>query len=250
MLLYYIRHADPIYNPDSLTPLGHRQAEAIGRRLASHGIDKIYASSSIRAQLTAKPLAEMLKKDVTVLDWAHEDKFWKEAACKINETDSRWYYHQHKFKEIMLSPECRALGREWYKHPAFADTGVGAGIERLQREVNAFLAAHGYEHDMESCTYRAVAPNNEKIALFAHQGVGEGILSAILDIPYNLFATHMDMSHSCMSVIEFNDKMHIGTAAVHGAEGKNIIPRMITYANDSHIYAEHLPTRYENDFYF
>ena len=67
MLLYYIRHADPIYNPDSLTPLGERQAEAVGRRLASHGVDKIFASSSIRAQLTAKPLGEMLKLPVTVL---------------------------------------------------------------------------------------------------------------------------------------------------------------------------------------
>ena len=26
MFLYYIRHGDPIYNPDSLTPLGQRQA--------------------------------------------------------------------------------------------------------------------------------------------------------------------------------------------------------------------------------
>ena len=42
MLLYYIRHGDPIYNPDQLTPLGKRQAEAIGKRLAIHGIDKIY----------------------------------------------------------------------------------------------------------------------------------------------------------------------------------------------------------------
>ena len=29
MLLYIVRHGDPIYQPDSLTPLGERQAEAI-----------------------------------------------------------------------------------------------------------------------------------------------------------------------------------------------------------------------------
>ena len=34
MLLFYLRHGDPIYSPDSLTPLGQRQAEALGRRLA------------------------------------------------------------------------------------------------------------------------------------------------------------------------------------------------------------------------
>ena len=28
MLLFYLRHGDPIDNPDSLTPLGMRQADA------------------------------------------------------------------------------------------------------------------------------------------------------------------------------------------------------------------------------
>ena len=53
MLLFYIRHGDPVYDPDSLTPLGARQAEALAKRLARHGLDRIYASSSNRAMLTA-----------------------------------------------------------------------------------------------------------------------------------------------------------------------------------------------------
>ena len=28
MIFYYIRHGDPIYNPNGLTPLGARQAES------------------------------------------------------------------------------------------------------------------------------------------------------------------------------------------------------------------------------
>ena len=32
MLLYFIRHGDPVYSPDSLTPLGHEQAKALERR--------------------------------------------------------------------------------------------------------------------------------------------------------------------------------------------------------------------------
>ena len=44
MLLFYVRHGDPIYSPDSLTPLGERQAEAIAKRLSLYGIDDIYTS--------------------------------------------------------------------------------------------------------------------------------------------------------------------------------------------------------------
>ena len=76
MLIYYIRHGDPVYDPDSLTELGKRQAEAIGKRLAGVDIGKIYASSSNRAIQTATPLSEMSKKEITVLDWCNEGYVW------------------------------------------------------------------------------------------------------------------------------------------------------------------------------
>ena len=63
MLFFLIRHGDPIYNPDSLTPLGHRQAEAIAKRLAVYGVDRVYASTSERARLTSVPTCELLKKE-------------------------------------------------------------------------------------------------------------------------------------------------------------------------------------------
>ena len=46
MLLFYVRHGDPIYDPDSLTPLGLKQADALAKRLCRYGIDEIYSSSS------------------------------------------------------------------------------------------------------------------------------------------------------------------------------------------------------------
>ena len=62
MLFFYIRHGDPIYVPDSLTPLGERQADALAKRLSMYGVDKIYSSSSNRAILTSKPTCELVKK--------------------------------------------------------------------------------------------------------------------------------------------------------------------------------------------
>lgn len=55
MILYYVRHGQPIYDPDSLTELGHRQAKALSKRMAALGVDKVYCSTSNRAVLTAKP---------------------------------------------------------------------------------------------------------------------------------------------------------------------------------------------------
>jgi probable phosphoglycerate mutase len=50
MILYYIRHGDPIYNPDSLTPRGHRQAEALAKRFGVYGLDRIFTSDSMRTR--------------------------------------------------------------------------------------------------------------------------------------------------------------------------------------------------------
>ena len=86
MLLFFLRHGDPIYNPDSLTPLGTRQAEALARRLARYGLDRIYASSSTRARLTAQPTCELLKLDAEILDWCNEQYAWEQLAL---ETDGR-----------------------------------------------------------------------------------------------------------------------------------------------------------------
>ena len=41
MLLFIVRHGDPIYNPDSLTPKGHLQAQALAKRFAVNGLDEI-----------------------------------------------------------------------------------------------------------------------------------------------------------------------------------------------------------------
>lgn len=60
----------------SITPLGREQATAVAQRLAAdHAhdpIDGIYASTMIRTQQTAQPLADLLHEPVTVLPGLRE----------------------------------------------------------------------------------------------------------------------------------------------------------------------------------
>ena len=72
MIFYYVRHGDPIYNPDSLTPLGELQADALAKRFSRYGVDEIFASSSNRARLTAEPTCKLLNKEMKILDWCNE----------------------------------------------------------------------------------------------------------------------------------------------------------------------------------
>ncbi|MBO5879882.1 MAG: histidine phosphatase family protein [Clostridia bacterium] len=237
MLLFYVRHGDPIYDPDSLTPLGKRQAEAVAKRLALYGIDKVFSSTSIRAQETAKPTCEILKRTPTLLDFANEAHAWRELTVKKGEGRT-WIFQSKDHFPIINDEKMIELGHRWYEHPAFSEYDFKAGMERIQREADAFLSSLGYEHDGKSGKYKVTQENNERIAFFAHQGFGLAFLSAILDIPYPHFSTHFDMTHTGMTVINFK------------TFGEYAYPTVLTLSSDSHLYREGLPTKYNNSLLF
>ena len=145
MLLFYIRHGDPIYDPDSLTPFGKRQAEAVGKRLALFGMDEIYSSTSERAKLTATPLCEMLKKDMKLLDFANESYAWRDLSV-FSKVKNLHTWLAPEMKELFHTPELLALGHKWYEHTV-SGKDYKAGIERIQTGCDEFLLSLGYERE-------------------------------------------------------------------------------------------------------
>jgi probable phosphoglycerate mutase len=82
MRLLLIRHGqtpgnvlgqlDTAHPGPGLTELGERQAAALARSLANEPLDHLYASTLIRTQVTARPLASVRGLDVEVLTGLHE----------------------------------------------------------------------------------------------------------------------------------------------------------------------------------
>ena len=227
MLLFYIRHGEPIYDPDSLTPLGEEQAVALSKRLVLWGIDRIFASTSNRAIQTAKPLSEMLGKEITLLEFCHEAHAWNDFTVKTEENARTWANYHQKTKELFVDKTI-ALNDKWYEDKRFPENNFKAGIARVNASVDEWLLGLGYQHDREKGIYNLVKTAPERIALFAHEGFGKAFLSSVLDIPYPLVCAHFEMGHSAMTVIEFK------------ANNGVVIPRVLTYANDGHLYREGL----------
>ena len=237
MLFFYIRHGDPIYNPDSLTPLGHKQAEALAKRLALFGLDRIYASSSVRARQTAEPTCLLLKKEMTVCEWAKESLAWQDFTVPREDGSRTWAFQDRETIALFNTKQMRTLGDAWMTHPALK-SDFRPGMERVDREIDAFFLSLGYRHDRENGRFEAVAPTEERVALFAHQGFGMAFFSSLLDIPYPTFCTHFDMGHSGMSVIEFKERDGF------------VYPKVLQLANDSHLYREGILTGYQNQIRF
>jgi broad specificity phosphatase PhoE len=105
----------------------------------------------------------------------------------------------------------------------------------MDREVDAFFLSLGYKHNREKKCFEIVKKNPKRVALFAHQGFGLLFLSSVLDIPYPIFSTSFDFSHSSVTVVDFGR-----------ANEKIVCPKILQLSNDSHLYKEGLLTGYEN----
>ena len=76
MKLYFIRHADPLYSLDSLTPKGWHEAELLAPRIKriyeTENVRTAYCSPLGRAQDTARVSLEPLGQTVVTKDWMLE----------------------------------------------------------------------------------------------------------------------------------------------------------------------------------
>lgn len=72
MKILIVRHAEPDYQHDSLTPKGFREAQLLAERLSKMNLSNLYCSPCGRAIRTAKPTANLLGKDIEILDWLTE----------------------------------------------------------------------------------------------------------------------------------------------------------------------------------
>ncbi|MBO4452815.1 MAG: histidine phosphatase family protein [Clostridia bacterium] len=232
MLLYVIRHGDPIYDPDSLTEKGKRQAEALARRLAVNGLDRIYSSPLNRARQTAQPTCEILKKEPVILDWTSEALAWNEFAFHDPEIGGymTWSFARaDRFK----TAEILSMGDGWMDMYPFSETKMREGRARIARESDAFLESLGYKH--EGMSYKILQPNHERIAVFCHWGFGTTWLSHMLDIHPLLFWSTFDLNHSSITIIHFhNDKSGICN------------PKCLALSDTSHFYGDRLPLEFTN----
>lgn len=239
MLLFYVRHGEPIYDPDSLTELGAKQAEALSERFKIFGLDRIYSSTSNRAMQTAKPTSEKLGLSIIPLPWCHEGLAAREFNAYGEEGKWGWCFQHDTTVKLFRSKEIKELGDKWYDHPAFSKHLFKEGVLRVNKETDAFLELLGFSHDRENRFYRKNGKKiPERVALFAHQGFSMVFLSSLMDIPYPEYCTRHEIGHSSMTVIDFHEW------------GDVVIPRFLQYSNDSHIYKAGLPLSYNNEYEF
>ena len=176
MRILLIRHAEPDYSVDSLTPKGRTEAELLSRRLCRYPVLDWYVSPLGRARDTAAFTLEKLGREAEVLPWLAEyrGRFPDPVTGKPRhpwDLPPRWWPELKGVHEI----------RTWLDDPAF-DEGTTRQIwKETQEGVDALMARYGYTKD--GPVWRCADNRDITIGLFCHFGISMAVLGYLTDIP-------------------------------------------------------------------
>lgn len=180
MRLYLIRHGDPDYTHDSLTPAGQRQAQALAEAGPAR-LDLLLCSPLGRAQRTAAPLAAGRGLAVQTEPW-------------LREMDDVTVPHKTRPDLAVwnLGPEVllRVPPENWTQAAPFQGSGLEARWQELCSGADRWLADLGLMRQgggWHTCPETRLP---EAVALTTHLGAGLALLAHLLGVcPAILWAT-------------------------------------------------------------
>jgi probable phosphoglycerate mutase len=191
MKLMLIRHGEPDYASDSLTPRGHEEARLLAKALADVRIDAIYASPMGRAQLTATYTADLKRMPITTLDWLRElDGNYGPALWAWNLSGSEVFRGETPFTI-----------ENWHELAPY-----GAHMQPVAAEFwghfDRFMASQGYVREGQG--YRTTQERDERsLAFFFHAGATLTLLSHLLHVPLPVVYAQFACDPSSRTTLRF-----------------------------------------------
>lgn len=175
MKLLIIRHGDPDYSIDSLTPAGWKEAALLAERICKLDVKAFYISPLGRAKDTASLTLQRMGRTA-------EEKSWlREFPASIQRPDMETPTICWDWLPQDWALEPRFYDREqWLEVPVFQNSNTADVYHAVCSGLDALLAEHGYVR--QGNLYRAEQPNEDTIVLFCHFGLECVLLSHLLGV--------------------------------------------------------------------
>lgn len=219
MKLIIVRHAEPDYSIDSLTPTGWEEARILADRLSKLDVKAFYCSPLGRAKDTASFTLKALDREAEILPWLRE---FPAQILKPNE-ESPGIAWDWLPADWTGDPAYYQMDR-WDKTPIMERGNMAEQYAYVTGQLDALLARHGYVR--ENNLYRAVQSNEDTVVLFCHFGLECVLLSHILNIPPMLLWHGTCAAPTSVTVLNTEERQ----------EGYAYF-RMSTFGDTSHLYA-------------
>ncbi len=175
MRIILIRHGDPDYERDSLTPKGWREAELLSERVSRWDVRDFYCSPLGRAKDTASLSLKKMGREATVYEWM------KEFYVPVLDPETGKERGPWDFMPAYWTNEPGMYDRAaWMDTPVMKTGDIKNSYAAVCRGLDELLAGYGYER--EGNIYRVRQHNDDTIVLFCHLGVSCVMLSHLLGI--------------------------------------------------------------------
>ena len=223
MRLMLVRHAEPDYSVDSLTPKGRLEAELLSRRLARLDVKAFYTSPMGRAKDTAAPTLRRMNRTARILPWLVEFRgrfFDEERGRDAIPWDLRPRFYQ--------AHPALADREAWLHEPIF-DGGTVRDIWRESCDgLDSLLAEHGYFRDGQ--LYRCDNNQADTQVLFCHFGIATALMAHLINASPVALWQGLCMQPSSVTTLITEERV----------KGE-VVFRCMQYGDLSHLYAADKP---------
>jgi probable phosphoglycerate mutase len=193
-----IRHADPDYANDTITPLGKVEARALAEHLERHRPHRLFSSPAGRARATAEAIAGALGLPVAIEEWTREL-----APSPVRESDGRAFHHWDADGATLHRAVLAIDDAAGWPAP-LDDPAIRAGVAAIGANSDAFLARLGYER--EDHRYRVRAGHADHVVVVCHHAFGVAWLGHLLRIPAPVMWAGFWLAPASVTTVLFEER--------------------------------------------
>jgi probable phosphoglycerate mutase len=172
MRILLIRHAEPDYTVDSLTPKGRVEAELLSHRLIHYEIRDFYVSPLGRAKDTAAYTLSRLDRTAEELPWLAEFR-GRIFDPETGEKRLPWDLPPRLWSALPGAYDAES----WISAPLFNGSDVREIWEETVSGTKALLARYGFRKD--GPVWCGEGNTRDTIALFCHFGISMAVLAVL-----------------------------------------------------------------------
>lgn len=219
MRLIIVRHGDPDYEHDTLTPTGWEEAKLAAKKIAGLDVKDFYVSPLGRAQDTASCTLNLMGRTATTLEWL------REFNPRINRPDVTG----QKMIAWDWLPQDWMKNEDYFRRDLWNLTDImkeGKVKEEYDWVVNSFdnlLAEHGYVRKGEY--YEVKQANTDTLVFFCHFGLECVLLSHLMNISPMILWHHTAAAPTSMTTV-YTEERRKGIASF----------RVTSFGDISHLY--------------
>lgn len=200
MKLIFIRHGEPNYKDDTVTPQGRREAEALSPRAKRWNADRIFCSPLGRAQDTAKIALQKDAERIETIEWLREfhievdDPQTGEKRIPWDFMPADWTTWADMYDR-----------RNWVNAPVMQTGEIKSRQAFVAKGIDELLASYGY---LRKDNYYITEEGNEKVLVFfCHLGVQFVILSHLLGVSAPVLWQNFFVAPTSVTVVETEERV-------------------------------------------